>query len=1141
MQQQEATILSAELSGFSQGDAFDTALTESLQPDGITSLMGEIHTLIVTTVRMHHGNLNRFTGDTFMLVFHSNKTSKLAALHAVDTAFEINEQLLSFINDKKLKQAFSLIIGIASGNILSTEIGTNESKQQTIMGEAVNHAMRICQFAGEGQTIVDGPSHELVKDHGVFQSLEPIPLKGGTETLAIFELIEKKRRKLDVSSMERKIVSEMVGRNRESEQLESLIKKLIGGKGSVVNIVGKAGIGKSRLIDELKVQPLMEKVLLLEGRALSTGQNLSFHPITNLIKSWAGITEDDIPSASSEKLFQGIKQNTPEQADEIYAFLATMMGLPLQGIFKERVQGIEGEALEKLILKNLRDLIISAAKDKPRIYLVEDMHWADSSSITMFESLYKLSRNHPVMFINVLRPGYKETGDYILKWLVDNLPGDNITINVSPLADGESGELINNLLKKVSLPEKVASTIIRKTEGNPFFIEEVIRSFLDEGIIEIKEKEFIVTDKINDVNIPETINDVILSRVDKLDEKTRELLNTASVMGRNFYYKVLEEATDTIEELDERLAYLTEVQLITETKKKEEIEYLFKHALAQQLTYDSIIQQSRKGLHLKIAASIEKVFAENINEFYGTLAYHYTKAENKEKTIQYLILAGDESLKSGASSEALNFYKEALELIPANRKNDKKDTEVRDLEIKVAFAYEAVGMNKEAVAYFEILFEKYFNFKFAKTEKGILFSGIMSMLFLLVVVNRPSLFFRKHIDDDFELAIRCLDQWGHALATLNPKQFVLKTASLEKKLSKYNIFECKKAVSIFADGTSLFMWTGLSYTTSQKILDLVKKAGIENDPNSFVEYRFLQKMQQYNTGKWETDKDYQNVFQTALQMGKFWPGTIYLTYSGLANIEKGDWLGYSKTHKDLDELANSFDNSHARAQNYRLQAYACHKFGKIDKLIEILDEGLDYVKTTGHSAMHHVLLCIKVQVFVKMAELNKAENVLSEIEHQVEKHNKIPIYYIQYLLAKVKLDFERIRMKSKKDKTFKSMIKVLNKTSDELISQSKKMIPNLTEAYLIKAKVFLFLNNNQKVLKYFGLTIATGEKFNARLELSRAYFETGKFLSDPKTKQKQLNGLSGKDYLEKAKVMFEEMDLQWDLGEYKKFVGTFTG
>ena len=262
--------------------------------------------------------------------------------------------------------------------------------------------------------------------------------------------------------------------------------------------------------------------------------------------------------------------------------------------------------------------------------ITEDDLPSDASSIAMFESLYKLSLSHPVMFINVLRPGYKETGDYILKYLVGKFPGDHTTISVSSLKETDLEQLITNLLRKARLPSKTENMIIRKTEGNPFFIEEVIRSFIEEGIIEIHDNEFRVTEKINEVNIPETINDVILSRVDKLDEKTRELLKTASVIGRNFYFKVLEEVADTIGELDERLEYLKDVQLIGESKKKDEIEYLFKHALAQQATYESIVLNTKKELHLKIARSIEKVFPENLKEFYGTMAYHYEKAKHKE-------------------------------------------------------------------------------------------------------------------------------------------------------------------------------------------------------------------------------------------------------------------------------------------------------------------------------------------------------------------------------------------------------------------------------------------------------------------------------------------------------------------------------
>ena len=442
MQKQEATIVSAELSGFQP-------LAENLTPEEITPLMKELHALVENTARLHQGKINRYTGDTFLAVYNITKT---AAKKAIDSAFELKDQLISFTRQKKPSLPITLKFGIATGGIMITDIG-DELKQQTLMGEAVNHATRICQFAEEGQILTDEKTLEGLINDFVFQKLEPIPLKGGIETLPIFELTAKKRKKLDLKiSGERRIASEMVGRGREMEQLESLFKQLIAGKGSVINIVGKAGIGKSRLMAEMKVQPDMEKVVLLEGRALSTGKNLSFHPIISLIKSWASISDDDPPANASEKLQNGIQRIATEEADDIYAFMATMMGLPLEGKYKERVKGIEGEALEKLILKNLRDLIIAATKDKPRIYMVEDMHWSDSSSITFFESLYKLSQKYPVMFINVMRPGYKDTGDYILKHLVDHFPGDHTTININPLEEKESTNLIKNLLREASLP-----------------------------------------------------------------------------------------------------------------------------------------------------------------------------------------------------------------------------------------------------------------------------------------------------------------------------------------------------------------------------------------------------------------------------------------------------------------------------------------------------------------------------------------------------------------------------------------------------------------------------------------------------------------------------------------------------------------
>ncbi len=1124
MQKQTATILSAELSGFQ-------SLVESSSPEELTPLMSDIRALIENNIRLHQGKINRYTGDAFLVAFQS----KTAAKNALDSAFELKDQVNSFISDKKLEQAFDLKIGIATGGIIITDAG-DEHKQPTLMGEAVNHATRISRFAGEGQLLSDDKTLDGLKDDFAFQKLEPIPLKGGEETLPIFELLGRKRKKLDLKiTGERKIASEMVGRSREMEQLESHFKKLLSGKGSIVNIVGKAGIGKSRLIAEMKVQPIMEKVLLLEGRAVSTGQNLSFHPITNLIKNWAGITEDDLPSASSKKLFEGIKRNTAELADEIYSFIATMMGLPLEGKYKERVKGIEGEALEKLILKNLRDLIIAATKDKPRIYMIEDAHWSDSSSITLFESLYKLSQKYPVMFINVMRPGYKETGDYILKYLVDNFPGDHTTINVNPLEEKESTNLIKNLLREAQLPEPIQKMIIRKTEGNPFFIEEIIRSFIDEGIVEVKDGHFIVTEKINDVNIPETINDAILSRVDKLDEKTRELLNTASVMGRNFYYKVLEEATDTIEELDERLAYLTEVQLITETKKKEEIEYLFKHALAQQLTYDAMMLQSRKETHLKIARSIEKVFAENINEYYGTLVYHYELAEDKERAIYYMILAGEEAMKSGASSEALQFYEKAHEMILGDNNQNLSKEQMMNIEMRIADLYRACGKNREAADHFRKLIETYIKYRFSKNEKQARIRAIFSLLFIYIMVRNHRLFFKKKINPDIEKLMNMTYGFGTCLIIMNPKQFAIDTLPIVKKICYYNFKDSVPSLRVFCTGSANFGMTGLSLSTSRIMIEISERAGIEKDVFGRINFQMLNKMQNYYSGKWHNQEDEQSVIAQGLRAGSFWDIHTYMTYCGLNYIETGEYEKTIKMQNLLHEQAENYNNGFAISMAYRLQACCFYKFRKFDEFSKIADDGAKYIGSTENLALALVFISMQSLVYLKLGDFAFAEKALNEASEIQKKASNIPVYHTPYLLAKVNLDLEKLQRQNENSKEYKALLNEIKHNSKTLIAKSKKLIANLPEAYLLRARFYFVQKKYSNAFKNIQLALTTCEKYQSRLELSRACFETGKFLSDPNNKYKELNGQPAGYYLEKAKVMFEEMDLQWDLEEYGKF------
>jgi predicted ATPase len=385
------------------------------------------------------------------------------------------------------------------------------------------------------------------------------------------------------------IYSELVGRDNELNKLNLQVMKAINGEGSIVNIIGDPGIGKSRLIAELKKKDEIKKVTLLEGRALAIGKNLSFHPLIDIFKGWASIREDDSEAESIEKLEKAIMIIYPHESAEVFPFIATLMGMKLTGRHAQRLKGIEGEALEKLILKSIRELIVKAAELRPTVFILENLHWSDLTTIEFLESLLRLATEHRILFINVFRPNYKETSDRLLGTIKEKYDSYNTEIYLKALDKYQCEVLTNNLMRVKAFPTAIRKQIITRTEGNPFFIEEVVQSFIDQGIVEVKDGAFKVTHKIDTAIIPETIQDVLMARIDKLDEETKDLLKVASVIGRHFFYRILAEVARPIEDLDSKLEYLKEAQLIREGKRMGEIEYLFKHGLTQETTYNSIL------------------------------------------------------------------------------------------------------------------------------------------------------------------------------------------------------------------------------------------------------------------------------------------------------------------------------------------------------------------------------------------------------------------------------------------------------------------------------------------------------------------------------------------------------------------------
>jgi len=495
-----------------------TTLVERLGPEEAYTVMNQVYEILIHKVHEFEGTVNEMTGDGIMALFGAPVALEDAPLRAVWSSLSIHREIEKFNNQRKVVEPIKMRIGIHAGPVVVGTLGNDLRLEFKAVGNTVNMASRMEELAEPGTTYLTEDIFNLTKGLFHFKFVGEKAVKGIKESIRVYEAISRKesvyRPRL---GSERMIFSEMVGRESHLNKLELQVMKAINGEGSIVNIIGEAGIGKSRLVAELKKREVIKKVTLFEGRAISIGRNLSFLPVIDILRQWARIREDDKEVIAFSKLEASVKSLFPEEDDEVFPFVAILMGMRLSGRYKERVKGIEGESLEKLILKSMRELLMRAAELSPLAIIAEDMHWADTSSIELMGSLFQIVETHRILFINVFRPGHHDTGDRIANTIKKKLPAHYVEILIEPLNELTSEELIINMLNLFDRHHTIIGNIAQRASGNPFFIEEVVRSLIDEGAVVLRNGKFQVTEKIHAMSIPHTINDVLMARIDRLE------------------------------------------------------------------------------------------------------------------------------------------------------------------------------------------------------------------------------------------------------------------------------------------------------------------------------------------------------------------------------------------------------------------------------------------------------------------------------------------------------------------------------------------------------------------------------------------------------------------------------------------------
>jgi tetratricopeptide (TPR) repeat protein len=631
-----------------------------------------------------------------------------------------------------------------------------------------------------------------------------------------------------------------------------------------------------------------------------------------------------------------------------------------------------------------------------------------------------------------------------------------------------------------------------------------------------------------------------MARIDHLDEKTRDLVKVASVIGRTFFYRLVKEVTKTTEDIDSRLSYLKKIQLIRERRRLDELEYLFKHALAQETAYESILLRKRRQLHHTVADSIEKVFKEKLHEFYGMLAFHYSKAEDEEKAEEYLTKAGEEALRSSASSEALHYYREALDLY-LRKYGDAADPEkIAMFEKNIAVAFHARGHHTEALGYFDKSLAHYWGR--LPTHSILVYSKfVFSFLHMLIGLYLPFLRFRKVPTARDSEILNLYYKKLESLIDIDPKRFFIEAGFLASRLTSFDLTRAENGLGLLASMSNGFSWPGISFRISRKLLEFPKEKIDKDDLKSMSYYDLGASVLSFVNGDWDTIRwRNDNEVNQLLNAGEFLNTSVCLLLQGWIKIDQGHFDEAEKIVDKLAEIGELYDNDYSRAYQHELNVKLQMKRRRFQQALQGVTEGIDFISKTAMKVYIRFFYTMKARMQIMLGDIKGAKVAFSLGKEYGSEVMAVPYYRSCLLICESILGLHELEasIESGKAKELAKNRRAAFRTGKTMVRTSCRVACGRTESYKLMGIYYWLIGKQKKALQSWRRSIQEGERIAARLELSRTYMEVGKRLLEPKSKYKELNGMTAEEYLQKARTMFEEMGLEWDLDELARIPST---
>ncbi len=668
------TALFSDMSGY-------TALSEKLDPEEVKEITSRMFSEISQVVAKYDGFIEKYIGDAVMALFGVPKAQEDDPVRAIRAAREIHALVAAISPEYESKIASSLAMhtGINTGLVVTGEINFQRGTHG-LSGDPINVAARLSGLADPGQIIVGHNTYLMAEGHFVFEALEPATLKGKKTPIKAYKFVHIKDTPRKVHRLHG-LRAELIGRSAEMQKLSEALKRITHGEGSIISICGEAGTGKSRLVEEFKMTLDLSKIQWREGHAFAYTQNRPYAPIIDLLSRAFFIDEGDPPEIVRRKLEASLESLLGKKNDVI-PYIGSLFSLSYP-----EVEDVSPEFWKSRLREASRTILAELAKAGPLVICLEDLHWADPSSIDLIKHLLADFSNR-VLFLCIYRPVFTLFSPEEDTHFRDRF----LEIILSELSSTQTHRMMVSLLRTEAIPPDLGRIIQAKSEGNPFYLEEVINSLIETDTLIRDNGSWKLTRPISEIDIPPTIQGVLTARLDRLEKETKQILQEASVIGRSFFHEILKKITDLKTQMDQCLGSLETLDLIRTHAYEPDIEYIFKHALTQEVVYNGLLKKERQEIHERIARSMEVIFRDRISEFYEAIAFHFSRGRSISKAVDYLEKSSEKALKRFALEEAHAYCFNAFELLKDKKdRNQKEDLILLDLILKWALVFNHRG------------------------------------------------------------------------------------------------------------------------------------------------------------------------------------------------------------------------------------------------------------------------------------------------------------------------------------------------------------------------------------------------------------------------------------------------------------------